>query len=757
MSRHTLLQAQIRKSARPDGGVDQERLLDLVSAAYDDNDRDRRRTDRSIDLMVEEVDALNASLESLVTERTNELKSVRITLDAALQNTAQGFFIMDEAGRVVACNERALELLDLPAELMAARPHANVVKRYLFENGEFDNAEPQFLEWMEKNCLSGAPPVYQRRRRNGQVLEICTTLLAEGGAVRTVTDVTEAHNQIAALQQAERLHRNLFENAAAGLYRARLDGRIINANLALARIFGCDTVAEYIDSFNSRSRWRPVGEDWRPAFARKLYADGHVTDFICEVEVIATGERMWCAQTAWLVRDAEGKPLYYEGSVANITERKVAESRLAYQALHDPLTGLLNRAALMQWLATHDRAADDDFAILCIDLDRFKAVNDDLGHAAGDALLRDAAARLSEATRGRDFVVRLGGDEFAVIQLSPSSPRAVGRYAERLIRALSEDYHLDGRLAAIGASVGCGVTPDRTVSGEQLLKNADIALYRAKTDGGGRARIYDDVLDAEYARRHMIENNLRTALAEGQFTLFYQPILSLAVDAVTGYEALIRWTHPTAGPISPAEFIPIAEQSDAINPIGEWVLREACATFARGDGKAEVSVNVSATQLRGRGFVAMVVDALAKSGLSPRRLTLEITETALLSDCAATRRRLRDLRALGVRIALDDFGVGHSSLTYLKKYPFDKIKIDRTFIAGRRRNKVNNAVIKAVISLGRDLGFDVVAEGIETDEQLSDLAAMGCGFIQGYHIGKPAPAEHWPELAAKSSPERRVA
>lgn len=748
MATHALLQSQLRKSTRPDGSVDLDRLGDLVSEAYAETDRDRRRTERTIDLMVQELDEVNANLEALVAQRTDELKSVRISLDATLQNTAQGILVIDETGRITASNDRVLEMLDLPAELLEKRPPFVDVLRFQWERGEFDFTEDSLRAWIADGGIRNSPPIYERARPNGRILEVRTVMLASGGAVRTFTDITEVKSQWQALQQAERLHRSLFENAAAGLYRAALDGTIINANLSLAQLYGFSSVAEFVALANSKQRWRSVEPGRRDSFRKDLFANGRVVDFVCELENPKTRRRVWISETAWLVRDPLGEPAYYEGSVTDISVRKASEDRMAYMAMHDALTGLPNRAFLMHWLASEKGTAalDRQMAIHCIDLDRFKEVNDDLGHASGDQLLKCAAQRMERALRNGDFAVRLGGDEFAVVQLGTGSLRAVTQLADRLIRVLSEDYNLCGKTASIGASIGSACNLDEETSGEHLLKSADIALYRAKSIGGSCYRLYDAELDAEHARRRMIETSLRSALAENQFSLVFQPILSLRDNTVGCYEALIRWHHPVEGMISPAEFIPLAEQCEVINALGEWVLRQACQTFAEAGSGASVSVNLSPAQLRQRGFVRTVVNTLASTGLAPDRLTLEITETVLLSDNATTRAQLKELRALGVKIALDDFGSGHSSLAYLKSYDFDKIKIDRSFIAGRRRNRVNSAVINAVIGLGRDLGIEVIAEGIETEEQLRDLTALGCDSIQGYLIGMPKPVTDWPQL-----------
>jgi diguanylate cyclase (GGDEF)-like protein/PAS domain S-box-containing protein len=763
MTNHPLLQDQIRKSTRPDGSLDQACLLDLISQAYAEQDRERRRSERSIKVMIDELDDANRELEKQFRERTDELKSVRLALDAALQNTAQGILVIDENDVIVAANARVAELLNLPPSLLQGGPRFEDVLRFQFERGEFKMTEDRLVEWIRSGGIRNSPPVYERPRPDGLILEVRTVMLANGGAVRTFTDVTEARTQFKALQQAEHLHRSLFENAAAGLYRAALDGACIAANRSLAGIFGYAAPADYIAASRAGAGWQPVAPERLEAFRSELFAQGSVVDFVHEAMDRNTGRRLWLTETAWLMRDDAGNPSYYEGSVTDITERKQAEERLAYMAMHDSLTGLPNRAFLMHWLASEKGTAalQSGLAIHCIDLDGFKDVNDNLGHGCGDQLLRLAAERMQRVLGAGDFAVRLGGDEFAVVQLNARQPARTGRLAGRLVKSLGNDFSLGSCTATVGASIGSAISDATCPSGEQLLKQADIALYRAKSLGGRGSRLYDAELDAEHARRRMIEHNLRVALQNGEFSLNYQPILSLRPGKPASYEALIRWNHPVEGPISPAEFIPVAEQSDVIGPIGEWVLRLACETLAAAAPDVSISVNLSPAQLRQRGFIGTVVNTLASTGLAPHRLTLEITETVLLSDNPTTRQQLMELRALGVRIALDDFGSGHSSLAYLKSYDFDKIKIDRSFIANRRRSKVNTAVVNAVISLGRDLGIEVVAEGIETEEQLRDLAALGCDAIQGYLIGMPRPASAWADLrpcsTLKQGEMRRIA
>ncbi len=384
-------------------------------------------------------------------------------------------------------------------------------------------------------------------------------------------------------------------------------------------------------------------------------------------------------------------------------------------------------------------------AVHCIDLDRFKTVNDTLGHPVGDALLKIAAERLRACVREGDTVARLGGDEFAVVQCGLTDLSGATRLAGRIVEALAETFELQGQQVMIGGSVGVAVSPNDGADSDELLKKADMALYRAKADGKGAFHFFEQAMDEALQARRALELDLRLALAEGQFELYYQPLYSLGVDQVTGCEALLRWRHPVRGMVSPADFIPLAEEIGLINALGEWVLREACREAAGWPQPVRLAVNLSPAQFRDRHLVSTVVSALAASGLAAERLELEITESVLLQDTAGNMSILHDLKALGVRISMDDFGTGYSSLSYLRSFPFDKIKIDQTFVRDILDDADALAIIKAVLDLGTSLGITTTAEGVESVEQLDELRRQGCGEIQGYFISRPKPAA---EIAA---------
>ena len=379
--------------------------------------------------------------------------------------------------------------------------------------------------------------------------------------------------------------------------------------------------------------------------------------------------------------------------------------------------------------------------LLLIDLDRFKPVNDTLGHPIGDALLEKVADRLRSCVRATDTVARIGGDEFVVLQTATAGMQSTQLLANRIVDLVSRAYIIEGQLLSIGASVGIAVAPEDAVSADQLLRNADLALYRAKVDGRGTYRFFEPEMDARMQARRKLELDMRQALARREFQLHYQPQLSLENNTLVGCEALIRWMHPQRGSIPPIDFIPLAEEVGLIVPIGEWVIRQACRDAADWPAQMSVAVNVSPAQFKSERLIDTVLSALSFSGLSPARLEIEITEGVLLQESEKTLRTLHQLRDLGVRVSMDDFGTGYSSLSYLRSFPFDKIKIDRSFILDMAKQADGNAIIRAIAGLGKSLGMTTVAEGVETAEQMERIRAEGCTDVQGYLISRPIPLD----------------
>ncbi len=432
--------------------------------------------------------------------------------------------------------------------------------------------------------------------------------------------------------------------------------------------------------------------------------------------------------------------------VQDITERRQAEARIAHLARHDALTGLPNRlqfrTRLQDSLALASRG--QEFALLCLDLDHFKQVNDTLGHPIGDKLLREVTTRLLGALRDSDVIARLGGDEFAIIQNSALQPESSTALAQRIVPLVSAPYEIDGHRIIIGTSIGIARGPADGASPDVLLKNADLALYRAKTEGRNTWRFFEPEMDARMQQRRQLEMDLREALDTEEFELLYQPLMAVNASAPSGFEALLRWNSSKRGLVSPAEFIPLAEETGLIVPIGAWVLREACQAAAGWPDGMSVAVNVSVVQFRQPQFVDMVAEALQQSGLPPERLELEVTETIMLQDNAQTLAQLHRLRRLGVRISMDDFGTGYSSLSYLRSFPFDKIKIDQSFIRDLGQRSEARAIVRAIAGLGQSLGMRTTAEGVESEEQLAQLRSAGCTDVQGYLIGRPMPGAMLP-------------
>jgi diguanylate cyclase (GGDEF)-like protein len=417
------------------------------------------------------------------------------------------------------------------------------------------------------------------------------------------------------------------------------------------------------------------------------------------------------------------------------------ETRLRHLAMHDPLCGLPNRIFFgerLQAVIDQVRNGNAPAAVFYIDLDHFKDVNDTLGHPIGDELIRDVTLRLSRSLRGDDLVARLGGDEFAVISSVGDDTSKMMALAQRIINTICTPYSIHGQNIVIGASVGIAVIDHKCAGAADIMRYADMALYRAKNEGRNRACIYDAAMDADLSSRKLLEADLREAIERDQLTLHYQPIVSKDGETVLGVEALCRWTHPERGAIPPSEFIAVAERSELIIDLGAWVLRRACVEGCAWPDLM-VAVNVSSLQFRRIDFVDTVERTLEETGFDPTRLELELTESVLLGNVETAEASMRRLKALGVKVALDDFGTGYSSLLYLRRFPFDKLKIDRSFVHSIEKAPDAAAIVHAVVSLGRGLGMQVTAEGVETADQQLFLRAAGVHFLQGYRFGKPVP------------------
>jgi diguanylate cyclase (GGDEF)-like protein len=432
----------------------------------------------------------------------------------------------------------------------------------------------------------------------------------------------------------------------------------------------------------------------------------------------------------------------------DITEQKQAEVSILFMARHDALTKLPNRVLfrerMEQAIALAGRGSQ--FAVLCIDLDKFKLVNDTFGHPVGDGLLVAVAGRLQDCVREIDTTARLGGDEFAIIQFATQKPDDADALAQRILAAFRKPFDIGGHQIMSGVSIGAIALSDIAKSYENVMRDADIALYLAKTEGRGTVRFFEPEMDARIHEKRLLERELQGAASRNEFELYYQPQVSLITNRIIGFEALIRWRHPTRGLVSPMDFIPVAEETGIIVEIGEWVLRTACFEAENWQTDISVAVNLSPVQFRKQDLVATVQAALDASGLNPDRLELEITESVFLSNSEDTLAALHQLRAMGVKIALDDFGTGYSSLSYLQSFPFSKIKIDKSFVRDLGTNKESMSIVRAVIGLGQSLNMTTIAEGVETREQLDKLRTKGCAEAQGYLFSRPRPADELPSL-----------
>lgn len=427
----------------------------------------------------------------------------------------------------------------------------------------------------------------------------------------------------------------------------------------------------------------------------------------------------------------------------DVTERSQQEAKIAHMAEHDMLTGLPNRAHLNARLASilANLEKTQHVALLFLDLDRFKDVNDTLGHRVGDALLVEVAQRLRGCLRGDDIIARVGGDEFVVMAVSSQPSIDAASIASRILDAINAPYDVSGHKLTIGTSIGIALSDNQQIDGEALLSRADLALYRAKADGRGTFCMFEYEMDTQARRRHEMEQDLRSALELGEFELNYQPLMNLETGGVSAFEALLRWNHPERGLVSPAEFIPVAEDTGMIIPIGEWVLRVACRQAVTWPEHIKVAVNVSPVQFKGEALLQAVIGAIAASGLNPRRLELEITESALLHNSDKTLTVLQRLSDVGVRIVMDDFGTGYSSLSNLRSFPFSKIKIDRCFVSTLTEEGGGLAIVRAICGLGSALGLAITAEGVETQDQLAHLRHEGCTEMQGFLFSTPLPAD----------------
>ena len=649
-------------------------------------------------------------------------------LREAIEILPQGVVFLDKEGRYILWNKKYAEMYGRSADLFKAGVRLEDTVRIGVARGDYPEAIGREEAWVqERMALMRQPGArHEQQLSSGRHILIEERLTSAGEVIGLRVDITE-------LKQREASFRLLFDsNPVPMIVCGFEDERILSVNDAAVQHYGYSR-AEFrkltlrnLQAFESDASWAVEhGDEQASRVWKHVKADGMLIDL-----AIYSRQLTYEDQPAVLL------------ALIDVTERKRSEMRLAFMAHHDELTGLPNRNRLRQRLddsLAHTRRNGDKVAVLFLGLDNFKAINDSLGHATGDALLRGVARRLRSSLREEDTVARLGSDEFAIIQTNISRPEDTVLLARRLLSAVEEPFLLDGNSVVIGASIGIAVAPGDGDDSELLMMHADMALSRAKQDSRGTFSFFEPGMDARAQSRRQIEIDLRAAIQNEVLRPYYQPLIDLKTGRVTGVEALARWPDPLRGLIPPAEFIPVAEDTGLINLLGNQILRQACTDAARWPGAVRVAVNLSPLQFRGGNLLSLVQDALAQSGLPPTRLELEITETLLLEKSSEVLETLHTLRALGVRISMDDFGTGYSSLSYLRSFPFDKIKIDQSFVRDLGANRDAQAIVRSIISLGIGLGVTITAEGVETEAELACLRAEGCHEGQGYLFSRARP------------------
>ena len=692
-------------------------------------------THRAYSLVDAEFRRQNARL--LKQEKEMALQSS--LLEATLDSMRQGLLVLNDEFKVTVFNGCLAELIGFSPDILhvGASAHDLVAAAAALGHYPGRDIEAVYTAWhaqlMRREALS-----HRQRLADGRELAVDYEPMADGGWVITYDDITDQIRAEAALEEQNHLFEVALGNMAHGLCMFDEGKRLILCNASYGRMYGLP--AELMRQ----------GTPLQAILDFRASAGNAPADMSTYFDVVALAKRKKATANRRIpLQDGRTiqishNPMKSGGYVAtheDITSSIQADATIAHMAHHDALTGLPNRVLLRQKveeaLARVQRGAK--LTMLCLDLDLFKSINDTLGPSVGDLLLKAVAGRLLDCVRQSDTVARVGGDEFVILQNQIETPQQADSLARRLIEAIREPFELDGHQVVVNASVGIAIAPNDGADADKLLKNADTALYRAKAEGRGLYRFFEPAMDARLQQRRMLEFDLRKAVAAGDFQLHYQPIVDAKSEKVIGVEALLRWKHAERGMVSPADFIPVAEATGLIIPLGEWVIRRACTDAATWPRDIKVAVNLSPVQFSSQTLVHTVVSALGESGLSPRRLEIEITESVLLSESEATLTTLHHLRDLGVRIALDDFGTGYSSLSYLRSFPFDKIKIDRSFVKELSSRDDCMAIIKAVAGLGANLGMATTAEGVETAEQLRLVREQGCTEIQGYYFSAAKP------------------
>ena len=705
-----------------------------------------------------EADKVRALAEAEL-NRQRDLAQQTVRFTAALENMMHGLVMFDQDKRLVVCNQPFARMYSLTPELMKPGTPFSEIIAYRFRNSTSNawSASPTLDEQLAVLSRLSADDRTSRidAHDDGRLIRVTRQPVPGGGWVATHEDITEQRRAEQELDETKTFLDSIIDTIpVAVVVKEVISRQYVLVNRAFQAMIGLERedllgktvfdiyqgrTAEFIDKVDTEFLRDSSGVKY------KEY----------DVETPVRGPRIH-ATNRIVIRDSQGEPKYLIVVIEDATERKKSEQRIAFMAHHDALTGLANRAAVAQSIdeaAALQRRRGEPFTVLLLDLDRFKHVNDTLGHSAGDALLRQTAMRLKALLRETDVLARLGGDEFAVIQSGETAQReAAAALADRIIEIIGKPFDLDGNEVNIGTSIGIALAPEHGTNPDNLLKMADMALYGAKSGGRNGYRFFDPDMGAAANARHTLENELRRAIQQNELELHYQPIIDTKTLRICAVEALVRWRHPGKGLIPPDQFIPLAEDTGVIVQIGEWVLHRACTDAAKWPAHIKVAVNLSPVQFRKTNLSDIVMSTLALAGLPPERLEIEITETALIENASECLPALHRFKNAGIAIALDDFGTGYSSLSQLTMFPFDRIKIDKSFTQNLTKRAECAAIISAALTLAQNLDIATTAEGVETNDQYKLLRLAGVTSLQGYLFKRPCPASELDFDFAYNSP-----
>jgi diguanylate cyclase (GGDEF)-like protein/PAS domain S-box-containing protein len=682
-----------------------------------------------------------------ITERKRAEESLSFTatlLRAESETTLEGILAVDDSDRIILANQQFGRHFDIPEEMLTSGDDRAVL-RYVADMVEDPTAFVEKVQYLYQH--PDEKSIDEVRLKNGKTFERYSAALLDSngrhrGRIWYFHDITKRKQAETALRLTEQKYRTIFENAVVGIFVTTLEGRPLTVNRALARMHGYDSPEELLGAVSDAGKQLFV-DPKRMAELHGAVVNGEIVRE-AEVEIYCKDQsKRWILANLQAERDDSGRIMFINGTTEDITARKLAEGRVQFLAYFDALTGLPNRTLVNDRLGqalANARRRNEKVAVMFLDLDRFKFINDSLGHSVGDLLLKAVAERIKGCTREEDTVSRIGGDEFVII-LAGNDPSVV---ASRIQGVLKDIVEVNGHSLSTSCSIGISLFPEHGDDGETLIKFADQAMYCAKESGRNAFRFFSSDMNHQITQRAALEGDLRRALEREEFFLLYQPQIVTASGELAGFEALIRWQHPQLGLVSPDKFISIAESTGLILPIGEWVINAACTQARKwvdqGLLKVPMAVNVSAVQFRQTAFCEVIKRALGNSGLPPQYLELELTESLLLTNQDVMLSIVQHLKELGLSLAIDDFGTGYSSLNYLKQFHVNKLKIDRSFIREVTTNTDDAAITTAIINMAKSLNLTVIAEGVEDQSQFDFLYEHKCDEIQGYYISKPVTA-----------------